>query len=189
MDIDYSTLPKRSILCVDVKSFFASVEAVRRKIHPLDAYIVVIANKQRPGAVVLASSPLVKREFGINTGSRAYSIPNDPRLIIVEPSMKLYLKVNNMIMNIYKRFVSDDDLHVYSIDEALIDVTASEKLFGDKFEIAHKIQRTIFKELKLIVTIGIGDNLLLSKLALDNQAKNAANGLAYWSYDSIKDTV
>lgn len=72
--IDYSKLPRRDVLCIDVKSFFASVEAVRRKIHPLDAYIIVISDFERPGAVVLASSPKVKKEFGIKTGSRKFQI-------------------------------------------------------------------------------------------------------------------
>ena len=189
MEIDYSLLPKRSVLCIDVKSFFASVEAVRRKIHPLDAYVIVISDKNRPGSVVLASSPRVKKEFGIKTGSRAFEIPNDRRLMIVEPSMNLYLKVNAMIIEIFKRFVSDEDLHIYSIDEVFLDVTPSKRLFGNEFEIAKKIQSTIFKELKLVVTVGIGDNPLLAKLALDNEAKNAANGLAYWSYQNIKETI
>ncbi|WP_396120297.1 hypothetical protein [Domibacillus indicus] len=58
-------------------------------------YVIVIAHKERSGSVVLAASPRVKKEFGIKTGSRNYEIPKDPSLIIVEPSMALYLKVNN----------------------------------------------------------------------------------------------
>ena len=95
--MDYSKLPRRDVLCIDVKSFFASVEAVRRRIHPLDAYIIVISDFERPGAVVLASSPKVKREFGIKTGSRKYEIPDDSKLMIVEPSMSLYLEVNQWL--------------------------------------------------------------------------------------------
>jgi DNA polymerase V len=54
---------------------FASVEAVRRKIHPLDAYIIVIANKNRSGSVVLAASSRVKKEFGIKTVSEPLRFP------------------------------------------------------------------------------------------------------------------
>lgn len=118
-----------------------------------------------------------------------FEIPDDERLMIVEPSMKLYLKVNSMIIEIFKRFVPVEDLHIYSIDEVFLDVTASRRLFGNKFEIAKKIQRTIFKELKLVVTVGIGDNPLLAKLALDNEAKNAPGGIAYWSYQNIEETI
>jgi DNA polymerase V len=189
MSIDYTQLPRRDVLCIDVKSYFASVEAVHRRIHPLKAYIIVIANRHNPGSVVLAASPCVKKEFGIKTGSRNFEIPDDPRLMIVEPSMSLYLKVNGMIVDIFRRFVADEDLHVYSIDESFLDSTRSRLLFGDKFEVAQKIQRTIWNELRLVVTIGMGDNPLLAKLALDNEAKNAPAGLAYWSYDNVKETI
>ncbi len=189
MFIDYTQLSRRDILCIDVKSFFASVEAVRRRLHPLHAYVVVIANKERAGSVVLAASPRVKDEFGICTGSRQFELPDDPRLLVVEPSMSLYLKVNKMIIDIFRRFVADEDLHIYSIDEAFLDVTASKRLFGDKLSIARLIQRTIWGELRLVVTIGIGDNPLLAKLALDNEAKKAPGGLAYWPYEDVQKKV
>lgn len=60
MKMDYSNQPKRDILCIDVKSFFASVESVKRKIHLLESYIVVISNPDLEGGLVLASSPRVK---------------------------------------------------------------------------------------------------------------------------------
>ena len=188
-DIDYSKLPRRDVLCIDVKSFFASVEAVRRKIHPLDAYIIVISDFERPGAVVLASSHKVKKEFGIKTGSRKFQIPEDPKLMIVEPSMSLYLEINRRICDIFRRFVADEDLLVYSIDEAFLDISATRKLFGEPLEIAKKIQKTIWDELKLVVSVGIGDNPLLAKLALDNDAKNNKSQIAYWSYEDVPRTV
>ncbi len=172
--IDYSKLPRRDVLCIDVKSFFASVEAVRRQIHPLDAYIIVISDFERPGAVVLASSPKVKKEFGIKTGSRKYEIPDDDKLMIVEPSMSLYLEVNQMICDIFRRYVADEDLLVYSIDEAFLDVSATRNLFGEPLDIAKTIQAAIWRELKLVVSVGIGDNPLLAKLALDNAAKRVS---------------
>ena len=188
-DIDYSRLPRRDVLCIDVKSFFASVEAVRRKIHPLDAYIIVISDFERPGAVVLASSPKVKKEFGIKTGSRKFEIPNNPKLMIVEPSMSLYLEVNSMICDIFKRYVADEDLLVYSIDEAFLDISSTRKLFGKPMDIAKKIQKAIWDELKLVVSVGIGDNPLLAKLALDNEAKKNKSQIAYWSYEDVPRTV
>ena len=85
--IDYSKCPLRYILCIDVKSFFASVEACRRGLDPLEAYIVVISDMKRPGAVVLASSPKMKQEFDIRTGNRKFEVPHDPKIQLVEPSM------------------------------------------------------------------------------------------------------
>lgn len=189
MDIDYSKLPRRDVFCIDVKSFFASVEAVRRKIHPLDAYIIVVSNRDSKGAVVLASSPRVKKEFGIKTGNRRFEIPDDKKLMIVEPSMALYLKVNAMLLDIFRRYAAEDDLLVYSIDEAFLDVSSVTGIFGEPMDIAKRIQSEVWDKLKLVVSIGIGDNPLLAKFALDNDAKHSASQIAYWSYESIPYTI
>ena len=90
--MDYSHQPKRDILCIDVKSFFASVESVKRGIHPLDSYIVVMSNQELEGGLVLASAPRVKKEYGIRTGSRRFEIPKNSKIQIVEPRMALYIK-------------------------------------------------------------------------------------------------
>ena len=187
--IDYSRMPLRHILCVDVKSSFASIEAVRRGIDPLKAYIIVVSALNRPGAVVLASSPLVKEEYKIKTGNRKFEIPNDPKLMIVPPSMGLYIKQNRLINKIFSRFAVSEDILTYSIDESFLDVTATTNLFGDPMKIANKIKLEVLSELGLPVTIGIGDNPLLAKLALDNAAKHHNDQIAYWGYDTIPDTI
>ncbi|MFO1445420.1 Y-family DNA polymerase [Bacillus sp. Bva_UNVM-123] len=189
MIFDLKNLPKRDILCIDMTAFFASVECVMRGLDPLTTYLVVIGKKDQPGSVVLAASPSVKRDFRIKTTNRLFEIPNDPRIIIVEPRMKLYLEQNRAIQNIYRRYVSNDDLHIYSIDESFLDCTSSRRLFGDKFTIAKQIQKEICEELGLIAKIGIGDNLLLSKLALDNASKKTKDGIAYWSYENVQETI
>lgn len=189
--VKYSDQPRRDILCVDVKSFFASVEAVERNLHPLKAYIAVMSRGNQQGGLVLAASPRVKEEFGIKTGSRKYEIPPNSPIQLVKPQMGLYLKKNADIINIFRQYVSEDDLHIYSIDESFLDVTASHRLFGNTFDIARKIQEQIWKELRLLVTIGIGDNPLLAKLALDNDAKhNRQKGyIVRWTYESVPETV
>lgn len=161
--IDYSSVPSRDILCVDVKSFFASVECVRRRLDPITTFLVVMSHADRAGGLVLAASPAMKKTFGIKTGSRRFELPNDPRIIIAPPQMKLYLKVNEMILNIAKRYVSAEDLFVFSIDEFFMDVTQYHQLFGDAMTIAKRLQQDILRELRLFVTIGIGDNPFLGK--------------------------
>ncbi len=188
-NIDYQKLPRRDLLCIDVKSFFASVEAVRRNLHPMDAYIIVISNFNRPGAVVLAASPKVKKEFGITTGSRKFQIPDNKKIILTEPSMALYLEKNLEICNIFRRYVSEEDLWIYSIDEAFLDVSSTRSIFGTPKEIALKIQKDIYNELGLVTAVGIGDNPLLAKLALDNEAKKQPCQTAYWSYENVPETI
>lgn len=187
--VDFSRFPRRSVLCIDVKSFFASVEAVRRSLDPLEAYIVVVSDLRRAGAVVLASSPRVKLEYNIKTGNRLFEIPKRSPIMVVEPNMALYINVNQAIQNIFRRFVSDEDLHIYSIDESILDVTASHNLFGPAEAIAEAIFKTVKDELGLIVTVGIGDNPLLAKLALDNEAKKRPPWIAKWTYEVVPETV
>lgn len=189
--MDYSKEPRRDILCIDVKSFFASVEAVERKEHPLKARVAVVSKPDNNGGLVLASSPLVKKLYGIKTGTRVYEIPKNARIDIVEPRMALYLEKNLEIIDIFKRFVADEDLHVYSIDESFLDVTRSHRLFGSTKDIARQIQASVWKELNLVVTVGIGDNPLLAKLALDHAAKHdqAHNFIAAWHYEDVQETV
>lgn len=189
--MDYSNEPRRDILCIDIKSFFASVEAVERRQHPLEAMIAVVSKPDNNGGLVLAASPRVKEKYNIRTGTRVYEIPKNSEIQIVEPRMALYLKKNLEIVKIFKRYVSIQDLHIYSIDESFLDVTHSHALFGTTKEIATKIQKDILKELKLIATVGIGDNPLLAKLALDHKAKKDYPNWyqAYWGYDDVQDTI
>ncbi|HHS3189296.1 TPA: T7SS effector LXG polymorphic toxin [Listeria monocytogenes] len=123
--------------------------------------------------------------FNEKTGT--YSVPTSANNSLL--LMKLYLKVNAMIQDIFLRYVPREFFLAYSIDEAFLDVTGSHRLFGSTQEIAEKIQADILLELRLFVTVGIGDNLLLSKLALDNAAKHQKDGIATWRYENVPDTI
>ncbi|MFC5976224.1 excinuclease ABC subunit A, partial [Carnobacterium antarcticum] len=95
------------------------------------------------------------------------------------------------INDIFRKYVSDEDLHIYSIDESFVSVRASLKLFKRKsaYDLARMIQYHIHKKTGLYVTIGIGDNMLLAKLALDNEAKCNANLIAEWRYKDVPETI
>lgn len=189
--MDYSKEPRRDILCVDIKSFFASVEAVERRQNPLTARIAVVSKPDNNGGLVLAASPKVKEIYQVKTGTRVYEIPPRAKIQIVEPRMELYLQKNLAIVEIFKRYVPMEDLHVYSIDESFLDVTHSHKLFGSSQEITQKIQEDIWDELGLIATVGLGDNPLLAKLALDHEAKYDLKNhyQAYWTYEDVPQTI
>ncbi|EHY61342.1 putative DNA polymerase IV (plasmid) [Listeria monocytogenes FSL J1-208] len=149
-----------------------------------------MSNADRAGGLVLAASPKMKQVHRIKTGSRMYELPTwDKRIIIAPPRMKLYLKVNAMIHAIFERYVPKEFIHVFSIDECFLDITGSHLLFGSTEEIVRKIQRDILEELKLFVTVGIGDNPLLAKLALDNEAKHQDSGIAEWRYEDVPETI
>lgn len=189
--MDYSMEPHRDILCVDVRSFFASVEAATHGLHPLKAEIVVMSNPHLDGGLVLAASPIVKEKYGIQTGSRKFELPKKSSIQIVEPRMALYLEYNLRIQKIFQSFVAKEDLHPYSIDECFLDISKSHSLFGSAQEIAYKLQEKIWDQLQLVTTIGIGDNPLLAKLALDNEAKHSPENsyIAEWRYKDVQDKV
>jgi DNA polymerase V len=182
--VDYSALPQNKILCVDMKSFYASCSAVMLGLDPLTCYLVVAGNKDRNGSVVLAASPRMKKEFGIKTGSRLFEVPDDPRIQVVEPKMATYLRISTEISRAFNRYVPKEALHTYSVDESFIKVDGASQLWGDAVTIAQKIKDDIEREFQLPCAVGIGPNMLLAKLCLDLEAKK--HGIAEWTYEDVQ---
>lgn len=182
--VDYSMLPQNKILCVDMKSFYASCSAVIEGLDPLNCYLAVAGNLERQGSVVLAASPRLKKEFGIKTGSRLFEIPKDPRIQIVEPRMKTYLRISTEISRVFNRYVPKEAIHTYSVDESFIKVDGAIHLWGDAQAIAQKIKDDIEREFQLPCAIGIGPNMLMSKLCLDLEAKK--KGVAEWTFEDVQ---
>ncbi|EOC6290365.1 Y-family DNA polymerase [Enterococcus faecium] len=195
---DYHKEPSRDILCIDCKSFYASVECVERGLDPLKAKLVVMSypserQKERGSGLILASSPAAKKAYGISNISRARDLPfpYPPDLVIAPPRMAYYMQKNMEINNIYRKYADENNHHVYSVDESFIDVTDGLKLFNVKtaFELAKIIQTDVYRQTGIYTTVGIGDNPLLAKLALDNAAKHAPNMKAEWRYENVRETV
>jgi DNA polymerase V len=181
--MDYSQFPKKTILCIDMKSFYASCSAVEMGLDPLTCYLAVVGDVERQGSVVLAASPALKKEFGIRTGSRLFEIPNDKRIHIVNAKMSSYLRQSMEITRLFHRYVPSECIHTYSVDESFLQVDGTERLWGDKFEVAYKIKNEISETFGLPCAIGIGPNLLMAKLCLDLEAKE--KGVAEWTYEDI----
>ncbi len=134
--------------------------------------------------MVFAASPMLKKEFGIKTGSRRFEIPNDKRIHIVNPKMATYLRISTEITRLFNRYVPKDAIHTYSVDESFLQVDGVEALWGDATTIAEKIKEDMEREFQLPCAIGIGPNMLMSKLCLDLEAKK--KGIAEWTYDDVK---
>ncbi|WP_028390652.1 Y-family DNA polymerase [Bacillus cihuensis] len=183
--MDYSQFPKRAILCIDMKAFYASVAAVMLGLDPMSCYLAVVGSTDRQGSVVLAASPRMKKDFKIKTGSRLFEIPDDPRIVVVDPQMGTFIKVSTEITKLFYRYAPPSAVHTYSVDESFIDVKGLEKIWGDPETVAKLIQEDILKDFGLTCTVGIGPNMLMAKLALDLESKKAPNGIATWTYDDI----
>ena len=196
---NYEEEPLRDILFIDVKSFYASVECVQRGLDPLTALLVVMSHSDNTGnGLVLAASPMAKTVLGITNVTRADNLPNHPDLYKVSPRMNLYIKENLTVNNVYRNYVADEDLLLYSIDESLMDVTQTLHLFfpdpslsrsEKRHKMAEKIKAHVFKATGLRVTVGIGDNPLLAKLALDTEAKKNPTFIAERTYQDVESKV
>jgi DNA polymerase V len=187
MTVDYSGLPHHKILCIDMKSFYASCSAVMLGLDPLECHLAVVGDRDRQGSIVLAASPKLKKDFGIKTGSRMFEIPKDPRILLVEPKMATYVRISTEITRLFHRYVPKDAIHTYSVDESFIKIDGATHLWGDAMTIARKIKDDMEREFQLPCAIGIGPNLLLSKLCLDLEAKK--EGIAEWRYEDVAEKL
>jgi len=185
--MDYSKMPQQQILCVDMKSFYASCSAVMEGLDPLECYLAVVGDKEREGSIVLAASPRMKKEFGIKTGARKFDIPDDPRIKVVEPRMATYVRISMEIIRVFNRYVPKEAIHAYSVDESFLKVDGAANLWGNAVTIAEKVREDIKREFQLPCAVGIGPNMLMAKLCLDLEAKK--QGVAQWTYEDIPEKL
>lgn len=190
--MNYAKEPHGVFFLIDNKSFYASVEAVARGLNPLKSIMVVMSEQENTnGGLILATSPLAKKIYGLKANvSRQRDLPNDPRLWVVPPRMNLYIKKNLQINQIFRQFVADEDLWPYSIDESILDLTHSWRLFGKSPRaVAKRIQRTVRQALGLYTTVGIGDNPVQAKIALDIYAKHTTDLIGEIHYETVPDKI
>src|SRR5690625_3938624 len=185
--MDYSLYPRNDILCIDMRSFYASVEAVKLGFDPMTVMLAVVGDISRPGSVVLAASPALKKKHGISNVSRFFELPNDPAIHIVQANMADYLHVSLQITKLLHTFAPQEAIHQYSVDEVWVTVNGLQKLFGDRREIACKPKAEILHEFGIPSSIGIGDNKFLAKVVMDLHAKKAESGIAECSYEDVKE--
>ncbi|NLD26444.1 MAG: damage repair protein, partial [Acholeplasmataceae bacterium] len=110
------------IFCIDLKSFYASVECVMRGLNPYTTNLVVADKARGPGSIVLAVSPKL-RSYGVSSRCRIFDLPKNMDIIYAKPRMKKYIEFSTKIYSVYLKYVNKDDIHVYSIDEAFLDLT------------------------------------------------------------------
>lgn len=182
-------------LCIDMRSFFASVECEVRGLNPLTVPLAVVDDRRGDGALVMAATPALKA-YGVKSRCRLFDIPKDIFFIRAKPRMKYYILYAKRIHEIFLRFVSGEDCLVYSIDESFLKIDDYVKSYGTPKAMALKIMNTIKEELHLYSTCGAGDNMYLAKISLDILAKKN-NGYYYlteegfrnklWDYKPITD--
>ena len=209
-------MAERCYIAIDLKSFYASVEARDRDLDPLRVNLVVADPTRTEKTICLAVSPSLKA-YGISGRARLFEVVQrvkevnaerfqkslrlgllpkgedgkyhfksaswdaealaaDPALelsyITAPPQMRLYEEISTKIFSIYSRYISTEDIHVYSIDECFMDVTKYLDVCGmTAHELAMAMIREVLLETGITATAGIGSNLYLAKIAMDIVAK------------------
>ncbi len=177
----------RSYIAIDLKSFYASVECVERGLDPLTTNIVIADESRTEKTICLAVSPSLKK-YGIGGRARLFEVIQRCRehrirtgetieYIIAPPRMQLYLDYSSRIYQVYLKYVSPEDIHVYSIDEVFMDVTNYLQMYGkgapiSARELAMLMVKDVLKTTGITATAGIGTNLYLAKIAMDIEAKH-----------------
>ncbi len=217
-------------IAIDLKSFYASAECVARGLDPLTTRLVVADLSRTDKTICLAVSPALKamglpgraRLFEVNRKLADYRGPRPPKspigssgpettvatvngidYLIAPPRMSHYMEVSKRIVGIYLRYVSEEDMHVYSVDEVFIDATEYLRIYRTSaHDFTRMLIREVLKETGITATAGIGTNLYLAKIAMDIEAKHSeadADGVRiaeldemsyrrkYWSHRPLTD--
>lgn len=179
-------------IAIDLKSYYASVECIHRGLDPLTAYLLVADESRTDKTICLAVSPALKaigvgsrpRLFEAKEAIRVYEAAHKTKIhyIVALPRMEEYEKISAQIYSIYLRYISVEDIHVYSIDECFIDATPYLHLYEKEATGAHQspahylsmlMIREVIKTTGITATVGIGTNLYLAKVAMDIVAKKS----------------
>ena len=195
----------RVYICIDLKSFYASVECVERGLDPLDTNLVVADEARTAKTICLAVSPSLK-SYGLSGRCRLFEAIQKVRevnyqrrknnkyrpftkksyldseikknnnleldFIKATPRMRLYMKYSTNIYNIYLKYIAEEDILVYSIDEVFCDITNYLKFYKmTASELVMKIISEVYKTTGITATAGIGTNMYLAKVAMDIMAK------------------
>ena len=178
----------KTYVCIDLKSFYASVECAERGSTPMGA-----ARRSRSRTlektICLAISPAMKK-LGVRNRCRVFEIPEGIKYFKAKPRMRLYMERSAQIYGIYLRHVSPADIYPYSIDECFIDATpylALEKKTAREW--AAELIEAVKAETSITATAGIGENLFLAKVALDVLAKKSPDFIGELTEASFRETM
>lgn len=177
---------KKAYVCIDLKSFYASVECVERGLDPMTTDLVVADPTRGDRTICLAVSPSLKAR-GVSGRARVFEIPKSFEYIMATPRMSLYMEYAAEIYKVYLDYIAAEDMHVYSIDEVFFDVTAYLKRYDmDPKRMAEFLMTEVYERIGVRATAGVGPNLYLAKIAMDIIAKHAPDFIGVLDEDEYK---
>ncbi len=173
---------ERRVAVIDLKSFYSSVECVCRHLDMFKTPLVCCDPYRSESSVVMSVTPYLKEVYGVPNVCRKRDLPKIKGMIFARPRMSYYLKMAAEVIRIFRKYVAEEDIHVYSVDESFLNLTPYLTLYQcSAEELVEKIKKDIYQTLGLIATAGIGDSLFLAKCALDQQGKKKAPYTATWT--------
>ena len=182
-------MKNRTIAVIDLKAFYSYVECLDRGLDPWTTPLVVADKERGTNTIVLSVSPYLKK-YGIPSRCRIKELPKKFKYIYAVPRMERYLEKSADVINVLYQFVSEEDVHVYSIDEAFVDLTTYLDYYKKTpLQMVTTIINQIKEDTGLQATAGIGDNFFLTKVALDIYAKKEKNGIARITSSEIKEKL
>jgi DNA polymerase IV len=171
----------RSVLHVDMDAFYASIE---QRDHPEMAGKPVIVGGTSGRGVVAAASYEVRR-YGVRSAMpMSAALRLCPHAICVPPRMQHYQGVSRQVFSVFHELTPL--VEGLSLDEAFLDVTASERLFGDPVTIARQIKRRIRELTRLTASVGVAPNKLVAKIASELEKPD---GLTVVPPDRVRDVL
>ncbi len=185
----YHVSMERHYICIDLKSFYASVECAERGLDPMATNLVVADPDRSDKTICLAVSPSMKA-LGVRNRCRVFEIPKSIKYIMAVPRMQKYIDYSAEIYGIYLRYIAPEDIHVYSIDESFIDVTPYlHKYNKTPKEMAEWFMGLIWDEVGIRATAGVGTNLYVTKIALDIISKHAPDFIGVLDENSYREKL
>ena len=182
-------MEKRTIAVIDLKAFYSYVECLDRGLDPWNTPLVVADKERGTNTIVLSVSPFLKKH-GVPSRCRIKELPKKFKYVYAVPRMERYLEKSAEVINVLYHFVSEEDVHVYSIDEAFVDLTTYLNYYKKTpLQMVSTIINQIKEDTGLQATAGIGENFFLAKVALDIYAKKERNGIATIKSTEIKEKL
>ena len=182
-------MKNRTIAVIDLKAFYSYVECLDRGLDPWTTPLVVADKERGTNTIVLSVSPYLKKQ-GVPSRCRIKELPKKFKYIYAVPRMERYLEKSADVLSVLYHFVAEEDVHVYSIDEAFVDLSTYLNYYQKTpLQMVTTIINQIKEETGLQATAGIGDNFFLAKVALDVYAKKEKNGIAKLYSDEIKEKL
>ena len=181
---------KKAIAVIDLKSFYSSVECACRHLDMFETPLVCCDPYRSDSSVVMSVTPYLKKVYGVPNVCRKRDLPKIKGMIYARPRMSYYLKMAAEVIRIFRNYVAEEDIHVYSVDESFLNIGPYLSLYQcTADELVERIKKDIHEELGLVATAGIGDSMFMAKCALDQEGKKCPPYIATWKQKDYEEKL